>query len=112
MPFVWVIRTWCSLDTFWEAIRSSKEYDVAYTKPEQVLEELQKIVVKEQTEWKELCEASSEFNHEDKEFLVEVPSCEQIKNRPFYKFLSVTNGPQAKEQFVQNWYIERLRKQD
>lgn len=112
MPFVWVIRTWCSLDSFWEAIRSSKEYDIAYSKPDQVLEELQKIIIKEQTEWKELCEASSEFNHEDKVFVVELPSAEQIKNRPFFKFLSVSGGPNAKEEFVQNWYIERIRKLD
>ena len=112
MPFIWVIRTWCSLDTFWEAVRSSKEYDVAFSKPEQVLEELQKIIIREQTEWKELCEASSEFQAGDKEFLVEVPTVEQVKNRPFYKFLSVSSSQSAKEQFVQNWYIERLRKLD
>ena len=112
MPFVWVIRTWCILDTFWEAIRSSKEYDVAYSRPEQVVEEIQKIVVRQQTEWKELCEGSSEFKHEDKVFMVEVPTVDQVKNRPFYKFLSVTSGPNAKEEFVQNWYIERIRKLD
>lgn len=112
MPFVWVIRTWNSLDTFWEAIRSSKEYDVAYTKPDQVLEEIHKIIAREQTEWKEICESSSEFKHEDKVFVIELPTYEQIKNRPFFKFLSVTNGPDTKEEFVQNWYIERIRKLD
>jgi hypothetical protein len=111
MLFIWVIRTWCSFDTFWEAVRSSKEYDIAYSKPEQVLDELQKIVHREQVEWKELCESSSEFQAEDKEFLVEIPTVEQIKNRPFYKFLSVSNKQTAKEQFVQNWYIERLKNQ-
>jgi hypothetical protein len=110
MPFVWIIRTWSSLDSFWEAIRSSKEFDVAYTRPEQVLEELQKIVIREQAEWKDLCTASSDFSLADKEFLVEIPTLEQIKNRPFYKFLSATAAPTVKEQYVQNWYIERLRK--
>lgn len=105
MPFIWVVRSWCSLDTFWEAIRSSKEYDIAYTKPEQVLEELQKIVAKEQGEWKDLCQSSSDLSIGDREFLVELPTVDQIKNRPFYKFLSVAA---SKEQFAQNWYIERL----
>ena len=112
MPFVWVIRTWCSLDSFWEAVRSSKEYDIAYTKPEEILEHLERIALREQKEWKELCEASSEFKHDDKQFLIELPTVDQIKSRPFYKFLSVTSGPEAKEEFVQNWYIERLRKVD
>lgn len=107
MPFVWIIRTWCSLDSFWETVRSSKEYDVAYTKPEQVLEEIGKIITKEQHEWKELC-TSSEMNLSDREFLVEVPSVEQIKSRPFYKFLSVGSTATAKEPYAQNWYLERL----
>ena len=109
MPFVWIVRTWSSLDSFWEAIRSSKEFDVAYPKPEQVLEEVEKIVIREQAEWKDLCANSPDFSLADREFLVELPTLDQIKNRPFYKFLSVTAAPSAKEQFVQNWYIERLR---
>lgn len=96
MPFVWIIRTWCSLDTYWEAVRSSKDYDKAFTKPELVLEEIQNIVVKEQTEFS------------DKEFLVELPTLEQIKNRPFLKFLSVVNAQGSKDSFTQNWHIERL----
>jgi hypothetical protein len=111
MPFVWVIRTWCSLDTFWEAIRSSKDYDAAYSKPELVIEEIQKIILREQKEWKDLCESSEEFEEDQKEFLVEIPTLEQIKNRPFYKFLSITNSTSKKDEFVQNWYIERLKYQ-
>lgn len=108
MPFVWVVRTWCSLDTFWEAIRSSKEYDIAYSKPESVLEDLNKIVLKEKEEWKELCESSG-MNVTEHEFLVELPTIEQIKSRPFHKFLSIVTGPTAKEPFAQNWFIERIR---
>ena len=108
MPFVWIVRTWCSLDTFWETIRSSKEYDIAYTKPDEVLEELSHIVAKEQEEWRELCESSG-LNINDHEFLVELPSVDQIKSRPFYKFLSIIPGANAKEPFAQNWYIERIR---
>ena len=108
MPFVWVVRTWCSLDTFWEAIRSSKEYDIAYSKPEVVLEELTKIVQKEQEEWKDLCQ-SIDMNPADREFIVELPTVDTIKSRPFHKFLSLISIPTAKEQFTQNWYIERLK---
>ena len=104
MPFVWIIRTWCSVDTFWEAVRSSKDYDVAYWKPEQVLEEMEKIVLKEQKEWKDLHD-----HQKDNDFLVELPTVDQIKSRPFYKFLTITNHS-SKEQVVQNWYIERLHK--
>jgi hypothetical protein len=108
MPFVWIVRTWCSLDSFWETVRSSKEYDVAYTKPESVLEKIEKIIITEQQEWKELCEASG-ISVNEREFLVEVPTVDQIKSRPFYKFLSVGSNPTAKEPFAQNWYIERIR---
>ena len=98
MPFIWVIRSWCSVDSFWEAVRSSKEYDTAFTKPEQVLEELENVVIKEQKAHKEFSDAGN------KDFLVELPTVDQIKNRPFYKFLSVI----GKDQDAQNWYIERL----
>ncbi len=108
MRFLWIIRTWCNEDSFWEAIRSSKEYDMAFSKAEQVLEEIQKIIIKEQAEWKDLCQAS-EMNEADREFLVELPTVDQIKSRPFYKFLSLVSVPTAKEQFTQNWYIERLK---
>lgn len=96
MPYIWIIRTWCSLDTYWEAVRSSKEYDIAFSKPELVLEEIQKIVVKEQTEFS------------DKQFLVELPTVDQIKHRPFVKFLSVVSPPESKDTFAQNWHVERL----
>lgn len=105
MPLIWVIRTWCSADSFWETIRSSKEFDIAYTKPEKVLEKLEKIIIKEQNDWKEIALSTDEI----REFLVELPTVDQIKNRPFYKFLSVTS---TKDEFAQNWYIERLHLKD
>lgn len=109
MPFVWILRTWSSEDSFWEAIRSSKEFDVAYSNPADAYEAIQKLIVKEQTEWKELCESSSDFKISDREFFVEAPTVEQIKNRSFLKFLSLVG---QKDQFAQNWYIERLHKLD
>lgn len=107
MPFVWVIRTWNSVETFWEAVRSSKEYDNAYTKPDDVIAEVEKIIIKEQEEWKDLCQLSKEVGGE-KDFSVELPTIDQIKNKAFFKFLSVTAAANTKDQFVQNWYIERL----
>lgn len=104
MPFVWIIRSWCSVDSFWESIRSGKEFDSAFTKPEKVLEKIEKIIVKEQGDWKEI--ASEE---ETRDFLVELPTIDQIKNRPFHKFLSVVSN---KNDFAQNWYIERLHLKD
>jgi hypothetical protein len=101
MPFIWVIRTWCSLDSFWEAVRSGKGFDVAYSKPEQVIEAIERIILEENQE-----------TTESREFLVELPTVDQIKTRPFLKFLSVTDSNGGKEPFVQNWYIERLRKAD
>jgi hypothetical protein len=108
MRFLWIIRTWCNLDSFWETVRSSKEYDLAFNKPEQVLEEIQKIVLKEQEEWKDLC-SSSDMNEADRQFVVELPTVDTITSRPFHKFLSLISIPTAKEQFTQNWYIERLK---
>ena len=105
MPFVWVIRTWCSLDSFWEAVRSGKGFDFAYSRPEQVVEAIEKIIVEEQQETQAL-------DAQGREFLVEVPTVDQIKTRPFLKFLSVTDSNGGKEPFVQNWYIERLRRTD
>lgn len=104
MPFVWVIRTWCSADSFWEAIRSSKEYDTAFTKPEKAFEEIEKVILKEQKEWKDISSLEGETKHE---FLVELPTIDQIKNRPFCKFLSVISAS-TKDEFAHNWYIERL----
>ena len=105
MPFVWVIRTWCSLDTFWESVRSGKGFDSAYSKPEQVLEAIEKIILEEQQETEAL-------QPQGREFLVEIPTVDQIKTRPFLKFLSVTDSNGGKEPVVQNWYIERLRRTD
>jgi hypothetical protein len=96
------------VETFWEAVRSSKEYDVAYIKPEDVISDVEKIIIKEQEEWKDLCKISNNVSGE-KDFSVDIPTVDQIKNRPFFKFLSVTGAANTKDQFVQNWYIERLR---
>jgi hypothetical protein len=103
MPFVWVIRSWCSVDSFWEAVRSSKEFDTAFSKPEHVLEEIERIVLKEQKVWKDTTTSDAG----NKDFLVELPTIDQIKNRPFYKFLSVISSS-GKEQDAHHWYIERL----
>ncbi len=109
MPFVWVIRTWCSEDSFWEAIRSSKEFDIAYSNPAELFEAVQKLIAKEQLEWKELCESSSDVSLNDRDFLIESPTVDQIKNRSFLKFMSTVS---SKDQFAQHWYIERLHKFD
>lgn len=106
MPFVWVIRTWCSMDSFWESVRSGKEFDIAISNPEKVLEKVEKIIIKEQDDWKEI---SSSSQHDSRDFLVELPTVDQIKNRPFCKFLSVMS---TKTEFAQNWYIERLHLKD
>ncbi len=102
--FVWIIRTWCSEDSFWEHVREHKEYDIAYRKPELLLEEINRIFLKEQTDWEDMCEASGALK-EDKQFESEIPTLELLKIRPFLKFLTVS----SKEGFMQSWYVERLK---
>lgn len=106
--FVWIIRAWCSVDTFWEHVREHKEYDIAYTRPEMVLEEIERIILKEQSDWRDICEASNNSDA-NKEFIVEKPSIDQLKIRPFFKFMTVSH---TKEDFMQSWYIERLKVAD
>ncbi len=106
--FVWIIRTWCSVDTYWEHVREHKEYDIAYAKPELILEEIDRIILKEQTEWEDLCQGSG-LSKEDRALDSEKPSLDQIKHRPFFKFLTITSSEKAAEDFMQTWYVERIK---
>lgn len=105
--FVWIIRSWCSEDTFWEHVREHKEYDVAYVKPEMLLEEIDRIVLKEQSDWNDICRDTG-VKTTDREFEINRPSLDILKSRPFIKFLTVSSSSTAKESFMQSWYIERL----
>ncbi len=105
--FVWIIRTWCSEDSFWEHVREHKEYDIAYRKPELLLDEINRILLKEQTEWEDMCEASG-TDKAEKQFDSDLPSLDLLKSRPFLKFLTIT----GKDGFMQSWYIERLKVAD
>ena len=107
--FIWIIRSWSSIDSFWEHVRSNKEFEITYSKPEQVLEQAQRIFEQEQMEWKSLCEGSTDLKEEDREFIVELPTLEQIKSRPFLKFLTVTSTKKEASDFMQSWYIERCK---
>lgn len=109
--FVWIIRSWCSVDSFWEHVREHKEYDVAYVKPEVVLEEIDRIVLKEQADWAAMCEGTG-FKETDREFEIEKPSLDQVKSRSFFKFCTVSSATDATEDFMQSWYVERLRVTD
>lgn len=106
--FVWIIRSWCSEDSFWEHVREHKEYDIAYTKPELLLEEIDRIVLKEQSDWEALC-AGSGGEPSDRQFVVDKPSLDQLKSRSFLKFLTVSA---VKDDFMKSWYIERLNTVD
>lgn len=101
---VWIIRSWCSEDSFWEHVREHKEYDIAYRRAELLLEEINRIILKEQADWDDMCEASG-ASKEDRVFQSEIPSLDVLKTRPFYKFLTVS----GKDSFMQSWYIERLK---
>ena len=106
--FVWIIRCWCSEDSFWEHVREHKDYDIAYPKPELLLEEINRIILKEQADWEDLCE-SGHTKISDRQFVIDKPSLEQLKNRPFVKFLTISNSNTASEDFMQSWYVERLK---
>lgn len=103
--FIWIIRSWCSEDSFWEHVREHKEYDIGYRKPELLLEEITRIILKEQTDWEDMCEASG-APKEERVFQQEMPTQEQLKTRPFFKFLTVSS---TKDDSMQSWYIERLK---
>ena len=109
--FVWIIRSWCSEDSFWEHVREHKEYDIAYSKAELLLEEIDRIVLKEQTDWEDLCLGTG-TSKLDREFTIEKPSLEQLKARPFFKFLTISSSSSSQEDFMQSWYIERLKVAD
>jgi hypothetical protein len=109
--FVWIIRSWCSEDSFWEHVREHKEYDIAYSKPELLLEEIDRIVLKEEADWNDLCNGSPGQKAE-RGFEIDKPSLDQLKNRPFFKFLTVSSSPTSSEDFMQSWYVERLKVAD
>jgi hypothetical protein len=111
LRFVWIIRTWCSEDSFWEHIREHKEYDIAYSKPELLLEEIDRIILKEQTDWEDLCQGTATAKS-DREFDIDKPSLEQLKARPFFKFLTISSSSTSAEDFMQGWYVERLKVAD
>jgi hypothetical protein len=103
--FVWIIRSWCSEDTFWEHVREHKEYDIAYRKPESLLEEINRIILKEQVDWDDLCESSG-ASKDERLLQQDIPTLEQIKTRSFYKFLTISSQT---GEFMQSWYVERLK---
>lgn len=103
--FVWIIRSWCSIDSYWEHVREHKDFDIAYTKPELLLEEIERILLKEESDWKAICEGSG-VEVESRAFLVDKPSIDQLKSRGFVKFLTVSS---PKDDFMQSWYVERLK---
>lgn len=106
--FVWIIRSWCSEDSFWEHVREHKEYDIAYRKPELLLEEVQRIILKEQTDWEDLCEHSGILK-ESRLLETDIPTLDQVKSRPFYKFFTISS---TIDNYMQSWYIERLKVTD
>jgi hypothetical protein len=101
MKYVWIIRTWGSIDSFWEHVREHKDYDTAFSKAEQVLDAVKKIIVQEEANFEA-------YKPTDKDFVLDIPTVEKIQSRPFLKFLTISNRD-AKEECVQNWYIERIK---
>jgi hypothetical protein len=95
------------LDSFWEHVRENKDFDVAYKSPELALNEIKRIVEKEEVEWKSMCSTSETVKESDRVFSVEVPSLEQVVNRPFIKFLTISSADTTNE-YWQSWYIERM----
>ena len=108
MKFVWILRTWNSQDTFWEHVREHKEYEKAYLKVEVLLEEIKRIILQKQQEWKDLCSENNELKEVDKDFAFEIPTAELLKTRPFFKFLSIVGASDSKKDLMQTWYVERL----
>ena len=102
--FIWIIRSWCSEDSFWEHVREHKEYDIGYRKPELLLEEIHRIILKEQTDWEDMCDSSDATK--ERVFQHETPTLDQLKTRPFFKFLTVSS---KNDDSMQGWYIERLK---
>lgn len=108
MRFIWILRTWNSEDTFWEHVREHKQYDVAYSKVEHLLEEIKNIILLKQQEWKDLCAENPELKESDKEFTYEIPTPELLKTKTFFKFLSILGTSASTKDLIQTWYIERL----
>jgi hypothetical protein len=107
MSFVWIIRQWNSLDSFWEHVRENKDFDVAYKSPDLVLNEIKRIVEKEEIEWKSICSTSETVKESDRDYSSDVPSLEQVVNRPFIKFLTISSTDKTSE-YWQSWYVERI----
>lgn len=105
LKFVWIIRSWCNQDSFWEHVREHKEYDIAYASAELLLEEIHRIILKEQDDWNDICQGI-QTKMEEREFDIQKPSADQIKSRSFYKFLTISS---KKEDFMQSWYVERIK---
>lgn len=105
LKFVWIIRSWCNQDSYWEHVREHKEFDIAYANPELLLEEINRIILKEQDDWNDICEGK-QAKLTEREFDIQKPSLDQIKSRSFFKFLTISSN---KEDYMQSWYIERLK---
>jgi hypothetical protein len=72
------------------------------------MEEIERIVQKEQADWIDIC-ISGHVKQTDREFDIDKPSLEQLKSRSFYKFLTASSTANASDEFMQSWYVERLK---
>lgn len=98
---IWILRSWCSLDSFLEHVREDKVYEKAFTDIEVILEEIKSIVIKEEQIWKHL-------GADDKEIIVDLPTAEHLKTRSFWKFLTIKNISEKSDEYVRAFYVERL----
>lgn len=98
---VWILRTWCNLDSFLEHVREDKLYERAFSDTETLLEEIKNIIIKEEQIWKHL-------GADNKEFIVDLPTTDHLKTRSFWKFLTIKNAANAAEEYIRTCYIERL----
>ena len=54
-----------------------------------------------------MCSSSEILKETDREFSTDVPSLEQVVNRPFIKFLTISSTDKASD-YWQSWYVERM----
>ena len=73
----------------------------------QNLNEIKRIVEKEEIEWNQRCSTSDSIKESDREFSIDIPSLEQVVNRPFIKFLTISTTNKTNE-YWQSWYVERM----
>lgn len=111
--FLWLIRTWCSLDSFWEHVREHKDYDIAYTNVESVMDEIKRLIAKQHLDWDIICANSPLEDKDSRRFDIDMPSLEHLRTRSFVKFLSVVNtgrgdGDSKNDGDMTAWYVERL----